>query len=100
VPRGTVRCAKRQRAVQFLKRAVVQGTWWLPAAGELDSRFGGTGGTVLPEEDEGKELIQLAAAARMNTATRRAVFCAVMGAHDYVDAAQRLLALPLKVFAF
>lgn len=32
----------------------------------------------------------------MNTDARRAVFCCVMGAEDYMDAFERLLRLPLK----
>eukprot|EP00951_Prasinocladus_malaysianus_P008045 scaffold57866_cov52-Prasinocladus_malaysianus.AAC.1 len=32
----------------------------------------------------------------MNTDARRAVFCCVMGADDYMDAFERLLRLPLK----
>lgn len=43
------------------------------------------------------ELLRLAAAARMNTDVRRAVFCCVMGAEDATDAFERLLRLGLKV---
>lgn len=43
-----------------------------------------------------ERLLQLAAAARMNTDTRRAVFCAVMGSEDATDAFERLLRLSLK----
>ena len=38
-----------------------------------------------------------AAGQRMNTDARRAVFCAVMGAEDCMDAFERLLKLQLKV---
>ncbi len=55
------------------------------------------GGPSGAGKDAGDELLRLAAASRMNTDARRAVFCAVMGAHDYADASERLLALPLKV---
>lgn len=42
------------------------------------------------------ELLKLAAAMRMNTDSRRAVFCAVMGSEDAVDAFEKLLRLGLK----
>jgi hypothetical protein len=45
----------------------------------------------------GAELLRAAAAQRMNTETRRAVFCVVMGSQDYIDASERLLRLHLKV---
>jgi len=46
----------------------------------------------------GGNLLALARKHRMNTATRRAVFCAVMGAVDFVDAKNKLVGLRLKVF--
>lgn len=46
---------------------------------------------------EAARLLSLAAGQRMNTDSRRAVFVAVMGAADVVDAQDRLLRLPLKV---
>lgn len=42
------------------------------------------------------ELLELARAMRMNTPTRRAVFCALMGAADAESAVERLLRLSLR----
>lgn len=48
-------------------------------------------------DEEAARLLGLAAGQRMNTDARRAVFVAVMGAADVVDAFERTLRLPLKV---
>jgi nucleolar MIF4G domain-containing protein 1 len=74
--------------------------WWLPSAGEsapLASRLGGgtLGGDGTPDE-ETAALLRLAAAQRMNTDARRAVFVAIMGSDDCVEAHEKLLRLPLK----
>jgi nucleolar MIF4G domain-containing protein 1 len=45
-------------------------------------------------------LLALAAAQRMNTDARRAVFCAIMGSEDCLEAFEKLLRLPLKVWQF
>ena len=45
---------------------------------------------------DGLNLMQLAAKQRMNTDSRRAVFCALMSAEDYIDATEKLLALDLR----
>ncbi|CAI5492204.1 unnamed protein product, partial [Closterium sp. Naga37s-1] len=44
---------------------------------------------------EAERLMQLAAAQRMNTDARRAVFCVIMSAEDYIDAFEKLLRLGL-----
>ena len=86
-----------------------QGLWWLPSAAEaahlaplpgtaraLAGEGGPLGGGPL-DGGGGTDLLAAAAGQRMSTAARRAVFCAVMGAADCADAAERLLRLPLKV---
>lgn len=83
---------------------ISQGLWWLPTAAEAHdlqllpgttcTLAAATGGV---DGDGGGELLQMAAAQRMNTETRRAVFCVVMGSQDYIDASEKLLRLPLKV---
>ena len=96
-----------------------RGHWWMPtaadAAANLDTRrnkknststatIGGTSGGAAAVaagigSDAGlaaPELLKLAAAMRMNTDSRRAVFCAVMGSEDAVDAFEKLLRLGLK----
>ena len=77
------------------------GVWWLPAA--TDARQGLLPGSLLPTDATADataiapELLQLAAAQRMNTDVRRAVFVAIMGSEDCMDAFEKLLRLPLKV---
>ena len=79
-----------------------QGLWWLPAAGEaIVAPASGTGalaaaGGGANAGGPDAQLLRLAAAARMNTDVRRAVFCCVMGAEDATDAFERLLRLGLK----
>ncbi|CAL8471329.1 g10871 [Coccomyxa elongata] len=76
-----------------------KGLWWLPLAAEAGAvgPLPGTSGALADAAgDGGAELLRAAAAQRMNTETRRAVFCVVMGAQDCADASERLLRLPLK----
>ncbi|BDA46714.1 Suppressor of glycerol defect protein 1 [Coccomyxa sp. Obi] len=76
-----------------------KGLWWLPLAAEAGAvgPLPGTSGALAEAAgDGGAELLRAAAAQRMNTETRRAVFCVVMGAQDCADASERLLRLPLK----
>jgi hypothetical protein len=64
-----------------------KGTWWLPQAHEGQitplSPHGGRALTAV-QTDEEAQLMQLAASQRMNTDSRRAVFCVLMAADDYV----------------
>ncbi|EIE19666.1 MIF4G-domain-containing protein [Coccomyxa subellipsoidea C-169] len=76
-----------------------KGLWWLPLASEAGAVGplpGAAGALAEAAGDGGAELLRAAAAQRMNTETRRAVFCVVMGAQDCADASERLLRLPLK----
>jgi len=87
--------------------------WWLPSADGAGARpavaaagaarpgragaganaeGGGAGGIGAG----GGELLRLAAAQRMSTEARRAVFCVVLDSQDCADALERLLRLPLK----
>ena len=61
-----------------------------PAAEQASARAGSGSG-----KGGGTDLFALAQSARMNTGTRRAVFCCVMGAADAADAADKLTALRL-----
>lgn len=70
-----------------------KGLWWMPAVGDaLPAVKAGN----LSEGIQDERLLQLASAARMNTDTRRTVFCIVMGSEDAADAFERLLRLSLK----
>lgn len=90
-----------------------RGMWWMPTAADAAAARGGDavlkqlpdvlGGTKAAVAAIGSdagvsapELLKLAAAMRMNTDSRRAVFCAVMGSEDAVDALEKLLRLNLK----
>ena len=73
--------------------ATVQGLWWQPTAGSMRA----SQPSALADAAGGAELLELAAAQRMSTESRRAVFCVVMGSQDALDASERLLRLPLKV---
>lgn len=93
-----------------------RGMWWLPTAGELleQGPLGGRPGVgvgvggqqglltamandlTLDLGDNGADLLQLAAAQRMNTDVRRAVFVAVMGSDDCMEAFEKLMRLPIK----
>lgn len=44
---------------------------------------------------EAQKMLQLAAAQRMNTDARRAIFCIIMSGEDYIDAYEKLLRLDL-----
>ena len=87
-----------------LRSADQKGKWWLVGAAWsgnplLDQKadFQKVGQKGDPN-DAGKEaaLLKLAKKQGMNTDTRRQIFVAVMGAEDYIDAAQRVSQLGLK----
>lgn len=52
-------------------------------------------GTIDKEITETKKMLELAAAQRMNTDARRAIFCVLMSGEDYIDAFEKLLRLDL-----
>ncbi|KAL6509540.1 hypothetical protein OROGR_022850 [Orobanche gracilis] len=72
------------------------GQWWLsgdiaPATENIEE----VAGTIDKEISETKKMLQLAASQRMNTDIRRAIFCVIMSAEDYIDAFEKLLRLDL-----
>lgn len=48
------------------------------------------------EVNEAQKMLKLAAQQRMNTETRRAIFCVIMSGEDYIDAFEQLLSLNLQ----
>jgi len=52
--------------------------------------------TISKEVQETQKLIQLAAAQRMNTDLRRAIFCIIMSGEDYIDTFEKILKLDLS----
>ncbi|KAL6525554.1 hypothetical protein OROHE_015861 [Orobanche hederae] len=73
-----------------------KGQWWLSGdiAPETEN-IEEVAGTIDKEISETKMMLQLAASQRMNTDIRRAIFCVIMSAEDYVDAFEKLLRLDL-----
>jgi nucleolar MIF4G domain-containing protein 1 len=88
-----------------IKNAEKHGKWWLIGASwkeqekeneivsARDEHVNGSGKGIDGEE---ADLLALARQHRMNTAIRRAIFIAIMSAHDYQDGHLRLLKLRLK----
>lgn len=74
-----------------------KGQWWL--SGDVSSTAGNiedVAAVISKDVVEAQKLVQLAAAQRMNTDLRRAIFCIIMSAEDYVDAFEKLLRLDLS----
>ncbi|OAY62973.1 Nucleolar MIF4G domain-containing protein 1 [Ananas comosus] len=74
-----------------------KGQWWLsgdvaPTTENIDD----VATTINMEVLEAQKLVQLAAAQRMNTDLRRAIFCIIMSGEDYIDAFEKLLRLDLS----
>lgn len=73
-----------------------KGQWWLSGdiAPTVDN-IKEVAGTIDREVPEAQKMLQLAAAQRMNTDARRAIFCIIMSGEDYIDAFEKLLRLDL-----
>ncbi|KQK00385.1 nucleolar MIF4G domain-containing protein 1 [Brachypodium distachyon] len=74
-----------------------KGQWWL--SGDVSSTAGNVkdvAAVISKEVVEAQKLVRLAAAQRMNTDIRRAIFCIIMSAEDYVDAFDKILRLDLS----
>ncbi|XP_052186398.1 uncharacterized protein LOC127797491 isoform X2 [Diospyros lotus] len=74
-----------------------KGQWW--SSGDMDSTIGKieeVSSTIDKESLEAHKLMQLAAAQRMNTEVRRAIFCVIMSGEDYIDAFEKLLRLDVQ----
>lgn len=73
-----------------------KGQWWL--SGDVASTTDDIEDVAAKIDrgvSEAQKLLQLAAAQRMNTDARRAIFCVIMTAEDYEDAFVKLLSLDL-----
>jgi len=112
---GAARHAVPADVVKFVHRSgvggvVIDAEWSKLLDGSALARFGektaaGVEDFGLDDSDddlglqlvgERSDLLKLAAAQRMNTDIRRKVFCALMGAEDYLDAVDRVLSLGLR----
>ncbi|XP_038982508.1 nucleolar MIF4G domain-containing protein 1 isoform X2 [Phoenix dactylifera] len=74
-----------------------KGQWWLsgdvaPSTDNVED----VAMTINKEVLEAQKLVHLAAAQRMNTDLRRAIFCIIMSGEDYIDAFEKLLRLDLS----
>ncbi|KAJ8421630.1 hypothetical protein Cgig2_021930 [Carnegiea gigantea] len=73
-----------------------KGQWWFgdvsPAAEDVDK----VAGKIDKEVHEAQKMLQLASKLRMNTDTRKAIFCVIMSSEDYLDAFEKLLGLNLQ----
>ncbi|XP_021282030.1 nucleolar MIF4G domain-containing protein 1 isoform X2 [Herrania umbratica] len=73
-----------------------KGQWWL--SGDLVSATNDVeevASRIDKESLEAQKMLELAAAQRMNTDARRAIFCIIMSGEDYIDAFEKLLRLDL-----
>ncbi|KAK9699327.1 hypothetical protein RND81_08G167500 [Saponaria officinalis] len=74
-----------------------KGQWW--HSGDVSSateEIGKVAGKMDRDVHEAQKMLKLAAKQRMNTDTRRAIFCVIMSAEDYIDAFEQLLSLNLQ----
>ncbi|XP_050365805.1 uncharacterized protein LOC126784386 [Argentina anserina] len=73
-----------------------KGQWWLSGdTASTTDNVEEVANTIDKEVLEAQKLLQLAAAQRMNTDARRAIFCIIMSGEDYIDAFEKLRRLDL-----
>lgn len=73
-----------------------KGQWW--SSGDMHSTRDDAeevANTIDKDVVEAQKMLELAAAQRMNTDARRAIFCIIMSGEDYIDAFEKLLRLDL-----
>ncbi|CAJ2672052.1 unnamed protein product [Trifolium pratense] len=76
-----------------------KGQWWLSgdvvSATDNVKNIEDVANKIDKDVAETQRMLQLAAAQRMNTDSRRAIFCIIMSGEDYIDAFEKLLRLEL-----
>ncbi|KAG9160417.1 hypothetical protein Leryth_008809 [Lithospermum erythrorhizon] len=73
-----------------------KGQWWLSGDNLSNSdHVEEVASRTDMDVPETQKMLQLAAAQRMNTDARRAIFCVIMSGEDYIDAFEKLLRLDL-----
>ena len=73
-----------------------KGQWWLSGdAASSTVNVEEVANRIDKDVLETQRMLQLAAAQKMNTDARRAIFCIIMSGEDYVDAFEKLLRLEL-----
>ncbi|GIX75317.1 nucleolar MIF4G domain-containing protein 1 [Caerostris extrusa] len=104
--RGLVRkgCSIQELAISYedLLKVEERGRWWIVGSAWKESDDNAEKkprtiiGNQLLKTDVNEEILELARKQHMGTDVRKAVFCAIMSAEDYMDAFQKLLKLNLK----
>ncbi|XP_047165601.1 nucleolar MIF4G domain-containing protein 1 [Vigna umbellata] len=75
---------------------VKKGQWWLSGdAASSTVNIEEVANRIDKDVLETQRMLQLAAAQKMNTDARRAIFCIIMSGEDYIDAFEKLLRLEL-----
>ncbi|KAI9120734.1 hypothetical protein K1719_007767 [Acacia pycnantha] len=73
-----------------------KGQWWLSGdAASATDNVVEVANRIDKDVVETQRMLQLAAAQRMNTDARRAIFCIIMSGEDYLDAFEKLIRLDL-----
>ncbi|XP_031844165.1 nucleolar MIF4G domain-containing protein 1 homolog [Nomia melanderi] len=85
-------------SLEDLLHADENGKWWIVGSAWVGSNMTSNQDKVKQENKFrfGKKILELAEKQRMNTDTRRNIFCILMTAEDYVDAFENLHHLGLK----
>lgn len=74
-----------------------KGQWWLSGdAASTTDNVEEVASRIDKDVLETQRMLQLAAAQRMNTDARRAIFCIIMSGEDYIDTFEKLLRLDLQ----
>lgn len=73
-----------------------KGQWWISGDLVVDSHTAeDVAETMDAEVVEAQKMLKLAEAQRMNTDSRKAIFCVIMSSEDYIDAFEKLLRLDM-----
>ncbi|KAL2935639.1 Nucleolar MIF4G domain-containing protein 1 [Bienertia sinuspersici] len=73
-----------------------KGQWWFSTDGSPTDEIHNVAGKMDKEVNEAQKMLKLAAKQRMNTDTRRAIFCVIMSGEDYIDTFEQLLSMNLQ----
>ncbi|KAJ8428821.1 hypothetical protein Cgig2_021076 [Carnegiea gigantea] len=73
-----------------------KGQWWFGDVSSAAEDVDKVAGKIDKEVHEAQKMLQLASKLRMNTDTRKAIFCVIMSSEDYLDAFEKLLGLNLQ----
>ncbi|XP_066254134.1 nucleolar MIF4G domain-containing protein 1 homolog [Euwallacea similis] len=84
-------------SLEDLRNADERGKWWVVGSAWTGKIETNTKKEVTSKSNQfSQQLLDLARKQRMNTDTRRDIFCIIMSAEDYLDAFEKLLRLGLK----